>query len=209
LGVIYSRIFHIDVQTYMPFLTTGYVTWGLIAQVLNESCGAFQEGVSIIKQVRLPYAIYVLRVVWRNFIVFLHTIVIFVPVALFFHVVPSVRIFLVIPALLLLLINLTWVALTLAILGTRYRDIPPIVATATQILLFATPIMWPASTLGEATWIAEINPLYHLIELVRAPLLGNAPSMLSWAVAIGVAVAGTAVSLLLLTRASRRLVFWL
>src|SRR5258708_32822844 len=39
LGVIYSRIFHVEVDIYLPFLTAGYVTWGFIAQVINESCG--------------------------------------------------------------------------------------------------------------------------------------------------------------------------
>jgi lipopolysaccharide transport system permease protein len=64
------------------------------------------------------------------------------------------------------------------------------------------------STLGSATWIAEINPLYHLIELLRAPLLGGAPAPLSWAVTIGMLVVGSALALLLLNRASMRIVFW-
>jgi ABC-2 type transport system permease protein len=208
LGVIYSRIFHVDVKTYLPFLTGGYVTWGFISQVVNESCGAFQEGERIIKQIRLPYGLYVFRVIWRSFIVFLHTIVIFIPVALVFHVSLKFTTFLIIPGLVLLLANLSWIGLTLAILATRFRDMVQIVATLTQILMFATPIMWPVSSLGEATWIANINPLYHVIELVRAPLLGSEPGLLSWAVAIGTLVLGSALSLKLLDRASNRVVFW-
>jgi len=208
LGVIYSRIFHVNAETYLPFLTVGYVTWGFISQVINESCGAFQEGERLIKQIRLPYGLYVLRVVWRNFIIFLHTIVIFIPVALLFRVSPGLTAFLVVPGLVLLLANLGWVALMLAILAARFRDITQIVATLTQIMLFATPIMWPVSTLGGSTWIAEVNPLYHLIELVRAPLLGDAPTPLSWAVAIGMLAAGSALALLLLNRAAKRIVFW-
>ncbi len=208
LGVIYSRIFHVEVETYLPFLTVGYVTWGFISQVVNESCGSFQEGERLIKQIRLPYGLYVFRVIWRNFIIFLHTVVIFIPVALLFRVSVGFTVFLVVPGLILLLANLSWVALTLAIVAARFRDITQIVVTLTQIMLFATPIMWPVSTLGGSTWIAEINPLYHLIELVRAPLLGSAPAPLSWAVAIGMFVAGLALALLLLKRASRRIVFW-
>ena len=208
LGVIYARIFRVDVETYLPFLTAGFVTWGFISQVINESCGTFQEGERIIKQIRLPYGLYVLRVIWRNFIIFLHTIVIFIPVALLFHVSPQFTTFLAIPGLILLLANLTWVALMLAILAARFRDITQIVATVMQILLFATPIMWPVSTLSGATWIAEINPLYHFIELVRAPFLGGEPAPLSWMVAVGTFVIGSALSLMLLNRASKRIVFW-
>jgi lipopolysaccharide transport system permease protein len=208
LGVIYSRIFQVDVKTYLPFLTAGYVTWGFISQVINESCGAFQEGERIIKQIRLPFGLYVFRVIWRNFIIFLHTVVIFLPVALVFRVPLGATIFLVVPGLILLLANMSWIGLMLAILATRFRDMPQIVATLTQILMFATPIMWPVSALNGAPWIAEINPIYHFIELIRAPLLGNQPATLSWMVAIGTLVLGSALSLLLLNRASKRVVFW-
>jgi ABC-type polysaccharide/polyol phosphate export permease len=208
LGVIYSRIFHSDVAVYLPFLTAGYITWGLISQVVNESCTAFLEGERIIKQIRLPYGLYVLRVIWRNFIVFLHTIVIFVPVALLFQVPVRFADFLVIPGLILLLANLSWIGLALAILAARFRDMQQMVATLTQILMFATPIMWQASQLSDAYWIAEINPLYHFIELIRAPLLGEEPTLLSWAVALAALVLGWGLSLILLNRASKRIVFW-
>lgn len=57
--------------------------------------------------------------------------------------------------------------------------------------------------------IAEINPFYHLIELVRAPLLGSAPDPLSWFVVSAMCVGGFALAALVVTRAHRRLVHWL
>lgn len=209
LGVIYSRIFHTKIDTYLPYLTVGYVTWGFISQVLSESCQAFQESANIIKQLRLPYGLYVCRTVWRNFIVFLHTIVIFIPIAVFFRIWPGAPVLLVIPGLALLLANLVWVALILAILAARFRDTIQIVTTVTQIMLFATPIMWPISSLEGAVWIAQVNPVYHFIELVRAPLLGTAPDAISWLVAGGTLIVGWAVALRLLDRASKRIVFWI
>jgi ABC-type polysaccharide/polyol phosphate export permease len=108
----------------------------------------------------------------------------------------------------LIYINQIWVTFVLAILCSRYRDIMPVVATTVQILMFATPIMYLRESLGESAWIADINPLYHLIELVRAPLLGNPPAMLSWEVGITTAIIGTGLALGLLVRTSRRIVFW-
>jgi ABC-type polysaccharide/polyol phosphate export permease len=75
--------------------------------------------------------------------------------------------------------------------------------------MFVTPIMWPITALGESTLVANINPLYHMIDLVRAPMLGHAPSHLSWVVAIGCACIGWTIAILLLCRATRRLIFWL
>jgi homopolymeric O-antigen transport system permease protein len=209
LGVIYSRLFHTDITTYIPFLAAGFTVWGLIAQTTTESCMAFNEGGRIIKQIKLPYSVYILRVVWRNFIVFLHTVVIFIPVAIFFKVVPSLATLYVLPGLFLVCVNVTWVATTLAILSTRYRDMPPIINTGVQIMMFATPIMWPVSQLNGATIIADINPLYHLLEIVRAPMLGTAPELLSWLVAGGMAVAGSVFATALLVSKARRIVFWL
>lgn len=209
LGVIYSRIFNMEIRTYLPYLTLGYIVWGFISQTTNESAYAFQEAERIIRQIRLPYSVFIFRVVWRNFIVFLHTIVIFVPVAIMFDVQLGFTSLLSILGMALLCINQAWATLALAIISSRYRDVQQIVSTAVQIGMFATPIMWPVSALGNAAIIAQVNPLHHLIDLVRAPMLGATPSGLSWVVAITCAFVGWTAAILLLRRAARRLVFWL
>jgi ABC-type polysaccharide/polyol phosphate export permease len=209
LGIIYGRLFHMDLSTYLPYLSVGYIVWGFMSAVTTDSCGAFHEGARIIKQIKLPLTVYVFRVIWRNFIVFLHTIVIFIPVAIYFKVMPDWNTFLAIPGLFLVVVNAVWVAAALAIVSTRYRDIQPIIGTMVQLLMFATPIMWLAGSLGNATIVAEINPIYHLIEIVRAPMLGAAPELRSWLVACGFAAAGSLLAAGLLINKSRRIVFWL
>jgi ABC-type polysaccharide/polyol phosphate export permease len=209
MGAIYSHLLHTEARTYMPFLAAGYIFWGFISQTTLESCMAFHDGSRIIKQLKLPSSVYVLRVVWRNFIVLLHTIVIFIPVAFIFKIVPNLTTLYLLPGLFLVCVNQTWVAMILAILNTRFRDIQPIVSTAVPIMLFATPIMWQARSLDSASFIAEINPLYHVIEIVRAPMLGAAPELQSWLVAGGMAIVGSAVATALLVRTAQRIVFWL
>ena len=209
LGVIYSHIFKIELRSYLPFLTLGYIVWGFVAQTTSESSLSFQESERIIRQIRLPYSIFAFRVVWRNFIVFLHTVVVYIPIAIFYNVRPGIVALFALPGLALVYINQAWVTLALSIICTRYRDVHQIVNTAIQIMLFTTPIMWPVSTLGSAVIIAYVNPLYHMLELVRAPLLGEVPSTMSWLVVFGCAVVGWAIAILLLRRATGRLVFWL
>ena len=209
LGVIYSRLFHTELRTFLPYLTVGYVVWGFISAAANDSCIAFIDASRIIKQIKLPYSVYVLRVVWRNFIIFLHTIVIYIPVAIVFKVVPDWAMLLAIPGLILVCVNLIWMTTVVAILSTRYRDIQPIIGTAFQLGMFATPIMWPISSLGDARIVAELNPAYHLIEITRAPLLGEFAGLHSWLAAIGLAIVGSVLAAALMVRASRRIVFWL
>jgi lipopolysaccharide transport system permease protein len=209
LGVIYSRIFHTDIRTYLPYLALGFIVWGFISTSINESCGAFQESERIIKQIGNPLSVYVLRVVWRNFIVLLHTIILVVPIWLIFRITPSAFSLLALPGIALVFLNQCWLGVVLAILSTRFRDVPPIVATMLQITIFATPIMWPVSSLGEHHFIADVNPFYHLIEVVRGPLIGEIPGMLSWEVAIIGDVVGLIFAAWLLERKRRRVVYWL
>jgi ABC-type polysaccharide/polyol phosphate export permease len=209
LGEIYSHLFHMQLATYLPFLTVGYILWGFISTSTVESCRVFQEGSHIIKQIKLPYSVYVLRLIWRNFIVFAHTIVIYIPVAIFFKIEPTITMLYLVPGIILLVVNQIWVTMLLGILSTRYRDIQPIVTTAIQLAMFATPIMWPVSSLGSLRIVAEINPIYHLIEINRAPLLGTSPELRSWLIALGLAVAGSGLAAALLVRTARRIVFWL
>jgi lipopolysaccharide transport system permease protein len=157
----------------------------------------------------VPFSLHVLRVVWANFIVLLHTIIIIVPIWLYFGHWPGLMALMAIPGVVIIGLNLVWVGLVLAVLNTRFRDVVQMVETLLQIAVFATPIMWPVSALGERTFIADINPIYHLIELVRAPLLGQAPEALSWIVAIAVAAVGCLLAALLLRRVEQRIVYWL
>ena len=209
LGSLYARIFHADIETYLPYLTLGFVVWGCISTSIKESCQAFWAHADLIKQIRLPFSVHILRVVWANFVVLLHTIIIIVPISLYFRQFPNWTAIAAIPGLAIIGLNLVWIGIVLAILNGRFRDVAQIVETALQIAVFATPIMWQVSALGDQRFVADINPIYHLIELVRAPLLGEMPSVLSWLVAVGAAAAGLMLATILLRRVDRHIVYWL
>jgi ABC-type polysaccharide/polyol phosphate export permease len=209
LGFIYSKLFHQDIAVFLPYIAMGLITWGFISGTTVEACSAFIENTGIIRQIRLPYSIYVMRMIWRGFIVFLHTVVLIVPIAIYFHMEVGWSSLLAIPGMLLVVLNQIWLAIVVGVVATRFRDTVQLVTTAIQILMFVTPIMWPVSAIADAPLVAEINPFFHLIQLVRAPLLGGVAEPLSWIVVIGMCVVGYALAALALTRASPRLVYWL
>lgn len=209
LGVIYSRIFKMDIAVYLPYVAVGLITWGFISGATIDCCSAFVDSAGIIKQLKLPYSVYVLRVIWRCVIILAHTIVLIVPIGLAFQIKVSMADLLFVPGLFLVFLNQLWVGIVVAVLSTRYRDVVQLISTAIQIAMFATPIMWPVESLQNARIIADINPLYHLIEIVRAPLLGSAPEPLSWLFVIGICILGYALATALLWRGSRRIVYWL
>jgi lipopolysaccharide transport system permease protein len=209
LGIIYSRLFNTEIAEYLPYVALGLISWGFVSGTTGDACMSFVENAGLIKQLRLPFSLYALRTVWRSFIVFLHTVVLIVPIALYFQMSFGPVALLVIPGLALVILNQVWLTIAIAVVSTRFRDIPPLVATVLQVTIFATPIMWPVSALRGQTLVVDLNPIHHLIELVRAPLLGEVPPLTSWLVVIGMCVVGYTIACYLLARASRRAVSWL
>src|SRR3989338_5643978 len=84
IGLLYGHLLHINIQRYFPFLTAGMLGWLLISLSIMEMVEGFTstEGLILIKQIKLPYTLYIHRVILRNFIVFFHHILVFIPVIL-------------------------------------------------------------------------------------------------------------------------------
>jgi ABC-2 type transport system permease protein len=76
--------------------------------------------------------------------------------------------------------------------------------------MFVTPIMWPSNQLsGRSHYLVDYNPLYHYIEIVRDPLMGQPPSSWSWLMVGLSTVLGWALALALFARFRRRIPYWL
>ena len=101
-----------------------------------------------------------------------------------------------------------WMSLAVGVLSTRYRDIPQLVTNFIQVMFFLTPIFWSPLTLPNRPAFVTLNPFYHLIEIVRAPLLGDVVSSASWALCIGMAAAGLGFTAWLYRRAHARIAYW-
>ena len=99
--------------------------------------------------------------------------------------------------------------LLLSLICTRFRDVPPIIASLTQLLFFVTPVMWKPELLGQRQFLMTLNPFHHLLEIIRAPLLGIAPGWENWAAAVLFALAGWAITFTCFARFRKRIAYWL
>jgi len=81
-------------------------------------------------------------VIWRNVVIFVHNIVIYPLVLLVFWLPLRATAIFSVLGFVLLMINLSWMALLLGVLCTRYRDIPQIVSNLLQVCFYLTPIIW-------------------------------------------------------------------
>jgi len=102
------------------------------------------------------------------------------------------------------------VSFAFAIICTRYRDMIPVVQNLVTVAYFLTPIMWQSSTLPpQHQWVAELNPVSHLLDVARMPLLGEVPSMVSWMTALGLWLVSAGCACWLFARTRHRVAYWI
>ena len=211
MSVVMARLFNADLKQFLPYLTSGMVTWTLIAALINEGTSVFISAETLIKSLRFPLTTLVCNLVWRNIIIFGHNIMIYALVMVFTGIPLTWSTLLIFPGVLLVAVNAMWIAIVLGIFGARFRDVPPVVSSVLQIVVFITPIFWNAQQIKGMTGfiLTDLNVFYHFVEIIRSPLLGQSPPNLSWLVAVGVGVLGWSVMLAMFSRFRRRIAYWL
>jgi len=209
LGLLYSTLLKLDLREYLPFLAVSLILWNMIGQIAGEACLTFTNAEAIIRQMRLPYAVHVLRIVFRNAISAAHSLPLIFLVFLLCGRLPGPEALLALPGLLVLGTCALAGALLLGMLCARFRDIPPIVTNVMQLAFFMSPVLWKPELLGEGQKWLVLNPFYVVMEVVRGPLVeGGAPASI-WAAAILFTAALVAVSALFFVRFRARLAFWI
>lgn len=210
MGVLYSRLFHMQLATYLPFLSLSLTLWAAgLSSLIQESCTCFLDAEDMVRSVQLPLLLYAVRVVVRNAIVFAHNIIVPLGVFALYHLWPGINAILAIPALILWALDGFAACMLFGSLCARFRDISPIIGALLQIVFYVTPIIWMPQQLGAKASLLLYNPFYPLLEIVRAPLLGHVPSLQLWAIALGISAVFWAIAVRSFIRTRARLVFWL
>lgn len=215
LGLLYSLLFKIPVADFLPHVTVGLIMWGFISGCIKEGSEVFITNEGLIKQLPSALSVHVYRLVWKQTLFLAHNLVIWLILMLIFPRPLGWDILLAIPALALLVINGVWVSMFFGIVATRYRDVSPLLESLTQLLFYVTPIVWMTRTLKDQggaissrARIAELNPLYHYMEVIRAPLIGADLPAYHWWIVIGCTVAGTLLALLAMKQWRFRVSYW-
>lgn len=209
LGVVWATLWHQAVRTYLPFLCAGLIAWTFVSTTVVESCTMFVAQEALIKQMRFSYSMLAASVVWRNLIVFFHNLAVYVVVAAICWPPVNFYTLLVLPGLLLTSLNLMWIALLFGLLSARFRDVQQFVQAMLGIAMFVTPIFWQPAQLAKHPVLVHANFLFHLVDVIRAPLLGEAPRLESYAVVILMNLVGWLITFDVYSRFRRRLAYWL
>ena len=215
LGLLYSVLFQLSLADFLPHVTVGLIMWGFISGCIKEGSEVFISNEGLIKQLPSALSVHVYRLVWRQFLFLCHNMVIWVGLMLIFPRPLGWELLLSVLGLAVLLVNGVWVTMLFGILATRFRDIAPLLESMVQLLFYMTPIVWTTQTLyeqggeiAERARIAEINPLYHYLEIVRAPMIGQPVAAYHWWIVLACTAGGILLAFLVLRRFRARVPYW-
>ncbi|QGU03520.1 ABC-2 type transporter [Corynebacterium comes] len=215
LGLLYSMLFQIPLADFLPHVTVGLIMWGFISGCIKDGAEIFIDNEGLIKQLPSALSVHVYRLVWRQALFLAHNLVIWLILMLMFPRDLGWEVLLAIPAMALLILNGVWVAMFFGIVATRYRDIAPLLEAMVQLLFYVTPIVWTTQTLKEQggdiaqrALLAEINPLYHYMEIIRAPLIGQPLAAYHWWIVLACTAVGLILALLAMKQWRFRVSYW-
>lgn len=210
IGVVFTIIFSSTTQDYLPYLATGIIFWTYLTATLNEGSLVFISSSQIIKQLPIPLSVYLLRNAWKNILIFFHNIIIWPFVLILFPTKLGYDALLAIPGFIILTLNLFWITSLVALISTRYRDIPPILNSLLLMAFYLTPVMWSPDLIppGLAHNLLGLNPLYHYLQLVRLPLLGGTPTVENWAISLFSIFVGALSYFYIFRKYKNRVAYW-
>ena len=174
LGYIWSILFDMDKETFIPALTVGLVIWQFIAACISEAPSCFATYGSLIRNYSHPIWIYPTALVIKNFIIFCHNLLIVVVVLTLFPQGLGWQTLLFLPSILMVVTLLTYLVLILAFIGARYKDFGAAVIALMSIAFFLSPVIFKPDQLGVKEYLMWFNPFTYFITIIRDPITGQA-----------------------------------
>ncbi len=208
LGAVYGQLFKSDIDEYLPHLAGGFIVWHFISGLLTEYPNMFVDNASYIKDIKINPLTILFRVVTRHIIIFAHNVLIILGVYFYFGINPGISAILFVPGFILVTLNLAAIGVSLSLIGVRFRDVSLITQNIVQLLFFVTPILWFPRLVSEDSLILVFNPFAYYLDLIRSPLLGALPMLLSWLVAIGTFMIFSLIATALYRAKAKSIPYW-
>lgn len=211
-GPLYSRLFDRELASYIVHLGMGYAVWRMLSMVISDAINSLRSNKSFIMDGNVRLTDYALKSIAKSFFYFAFSMIGMVGVLIWSSAVPMWAI----PTLLLtvpvVVLNLFWIAYCVALLGARSPDFGQVLQTLLMMGMLFTPIIWEGSRFPVDSLpgiVVRLNPAYHLLEIVRAPLYGHLPEPGSMVFVVVMAALGWSLAAFLCRRYSRYVPIWI
>ncbi len=178
-----------DGVPYPIFVYTGLLFWQFFSSALSDTSNVLITNQSIVTKVYFPRLLLPLSTVATKLVDFGIAAVILVGMMIYYAYTPSLLGILILPLLLLITFMASvGLGLFLASVNVKYRDVRYVLPFFIQMLLFVTPVIYPAGIAGKYSWLLALNPMMGVIQSARAALLGT--TVLNWTL-VAISLAAT------------------
>jgi lipopolysaccharide transport system permease protein len=161
---------------YPLFNYTALLPWTLFSQGINQSSNSLVNNVSLIQKIYCPRLIMPISGILTPVVDFAIAFIILIGLMFFYGYIPTVRILMVIPLVLLVMLTAAGVGLWLSAINVRYRDVRYTMPFIIQLWFFASPVVYASSILPERFQIIYgLNPMAGIIEGFRWAVVGTDP----------------------------------
>jgi lipopolysaccharide transport system permease protein len=182
-SLFFGRFAHLpsDGLPHPVFYYSGLLAWIYFSGALQHATNSMVENQRVITKVFFPRLLLPMASVTSGLVDLAFGFVVFLGMAVYYHIVP-VRAVLLLPLFLLLaLLTALGVGLWLSALNAVYRDVRYIVPFLIQFWMYASPVAYPSSMVPERwRWLYGLNPMAGVVEGFRWSLTahGHAPTLL-------------------------------
>ena len=177
-SVFFGKLIQVpsDGIPYPIFVYTGLLFWQLFSSALGDTSNSLIANASIVTKVYFPRIILPLADTANKFVDLFFASLALIYLVFHYGYVPQLSGILLIPVLLIITsATAVGAGLMLASINVKYRDVRYILPFFMQLLLFLTPVIYPASIAGKYAWLLSLNPMTGVIKAARAGLLGTGP----------------------------------
>jgi ABC-type polysaccharide/polyol phosphate export permease len=208
LSYAYGSIFDLSAIKSLPWIASGVVTWQFITTTIEESCQKFITPESL--NISLSPIEFILINVFKNLIIFFHNFAVLILILIFTETTFNYNFLFIFYGLIILIINSLCVGVIFGFLCCRYRDFILIVRNLLFIIFLITPIFWSPEVLSKNRFLlVDYNIVFHTIQTIRDPLLGNSISSFTFYFTILFTFFLSFFSFLIYKKYKRKYVFWI
>jgi ABC-type polysaccharide/polyol phosphate export permease len=180
LTIVFSRAFGQSQPGYAVYVLSGLVAWNFFSQSTNAAIVHLVWGGSLLRRIYVPRTVFAVSAIGTALIniglslipLIIVMLIVKVPIRWTFLFVP-------VPILFLTMFSLG-VGLLISTVAIYYSDVAEMYAIFLTAWMYLSPVIYTPEILPEMyrLWIVRLNPMYHLINLFRAPIyLGEIPGM--------------------------------
>ncbi len=162
------------------FYMTGIIAWNYFAECLTKTSTVFKDNANIFGKVYFPRLIMPLSIVASNLVKFGVQLFMLILIFLYFLVFRDYTLgatwaISLLPVYILLMAGLgLGLGMIISAMTTKYRDLSFLVTFGVQLLMYATPVIYPLSAAPDNyKYLIGLNPMSPIIEGIRYALLGK------------------------------------